>query len=153
MLICDWDHEPHMMGDDGDIRRTVIGRGPDLKNPQRHQSSVIVVSLLGFGPVSSLWYLHRFKWISGFDQIIEGFLFTGNVRTYHNRTFKISLSYFSVAVSAFIQSKGLFLSGLQSVLIQLQTQEDLGCVIWFMPAKELFKKKPRQTSGMRLFFM
>lgn len=51
MLICDWDHEPHMMGDDGDVRRTVIGRGPDLKNPQRHQSSVIVVLLLGFGPV------------------------------------------------------------------------------------------------------
>lgn len=127
MLICDWDHEPHMMGDDGDVRRTVIGRGPDLRNPQRHQSSVIVVLLLGFGPV------HCGKWISGFDQIIEGFLFTGNVRTYHNRTFKISLSYFSVAVSAFIQSKGLFLSGLQSMLIQLQTQEDLGCVIWFMP--------------------
>lgn len=51
MLICDWDHELRMMGDDGNVRCTVIGPGPDLKNFERHQSSVTVVSLLGFGPI------------------------------------------------------------------------------------------------------
>lgn len=54
MLICDWDHELRMMGDDGNVRCTVIGPGPDLKNFERHQSSVAVVSLLGFWS-NSLW--------------------------------------------------------------------------------------------------
>lgn len=51
MLMCDWDHEPCTMGGDGDVRCSVIGPGPDLKNLKRHQSSVIVVSLLGFDPI------------------------------------------------------------------------------------------------------